>query len=97
MNTNNIQEVKELRKYVYNKRNVTTDIRFDSIDHLPTVIDDETLSVRQRCKLCSKKASWKCIKCKVPLCMIPGRCTSFLVFNLIKIEYNTLNTVFIDK
>ena len=58
---------------IYKRCNVTEDIRFDSVDHLPESIEGNEKDIRQRCKLCSNKTISRCIKCELPLCILAHR------------------------
>lgn len=57
----------------------TFDVRYDRMDHFP---DNESNPSRTRCKMegCSLRSNFFCIKCKVHLCIKPGK-NCFLQFH----------------
>lgn len=53
----------------YNRAKTPIDLRFDGVDHMPVIKE------RQRCKMegCGLKTQLFCMKCKVYLCIVPGK------------------------
>ena len=63
------------RNYVYNSNKVSSDIRHDNVDHVPSFfpVNHSKKDTRQRCKVCGKKTNAECLKCNTPLCILLNR------------------------